>query len=111
MQNITLLNGIIALLGLLLYLLHKYSKRPKKHIPFSFAFWLKDNAIEICISAISGMAMFLALDDIVLLMQQYMPNQLPADKLVVPIDKMVAFLTGFLNISIVRWIFRKLNLK
>lgn len=90
LTNINFLNGLIAFLGMVLFFLIRYQKRKKKTIPFSGAYWLNDNLLELIISLITSGACFLMLDDIIYYVSQFSPQGLP-------LVKITAFICGYGN--------------
>jgi len=96
--NLTLINGIIAFLGMALFFLVRYKYRANKKAPFNFAFWIKDNAFELVISIITSAACFLMLDDLSLYLAKFLPSE-------VPMVKITAFLCGYAN----QWILKAIT--
>lgn len=93
--NITLLNGTIAFLGMLLFFLIRYKNRKNKHKEFQIAYWLNDNAFELILSFVTSAICFLLLDDLVIYLASIMPQGLPYVKI-------TAFSCGFSN----QWILK-----
>ncbi|MDD3875395.1 MAG: hypothetical protein PHT69_02125 [Bacteroidales bacterium] len=100
--NITLINGIIAFLGMALFFLIRYRNRKNKSKPFQLAYWLNDNGLELIISVITSAACFLMLDDIVFYISKITPNELP-------LVKVTAFLCGYANQWILKLIINPLK--
>lgn len=93
--NITLINGIIAFLGMVLFFLIRYKNRKNKNKPFQLAYWINDNGFELILSFVSSAICFLLLDDLVVYLSSVMPDGLPYVKI-------TAFACGFAN----QWILK-----
>lgn len=95
MEQVTLLNGFIAFLGMVLYFLYYYKTRKNKDENFDFVYWLKNNTLELAISFIVSLALFLAVEDLAVIMMNFIPTD-------VPMYKMTAFLCGLVGQAIVK---------
>ncbi len=95
--NLTLINGIIAFLGMILFFLLRYKNRKNKDKKFNLEYWINDNMLELSISLVTSAVCFLMLDDIVYYVSQVTPKELP-------LVKITAFLCGFAN----QWILKKI---
>lgn len=96
--NLTLINGIIAFLGMALFFLVRYKYRANKKVPFNLAFWLKDNTFELVISFVTSAACFLMIDDLAVYLNKFVGAE-------VPMVKITAFLCGYAN----QWILKAIT--
>lgn len=87
MENVTILNGLIAFLGMIFYFLIKYKNRKYKKAKFDFDYWIQENSVDLLISIAVSMGLFLSIDDIAFLVGKYLELETP------PI-RLTAFLSG-----------------
>lgn len=91
-----MINWILAIIGLAIYYIGKYSKR-KTTSKFSIKFWLKDNWPELVTSVLATIAlMVILLDDGAVYDFSKIFENVPFTK-ALPTEKFVSLLIGYMN--------------
>ena len=94
--NITMMNWILALIGLALYFIGRYAKRRNK-TKFNLSFWLRDNWPEGVTSILATVAlMVIFLDEGAVFDFDSVFENVPFIKSL-PTDKFISLVIGYLN--------------
>jgi hypothetical protein len=96
METLNWVNISLAILGVAIHSLIKFNKRKDKGCGFCYKYWIKDNVVNTTISVLSTFAILLMLEDVSMFIGG-------ASGLI----KLVAFLGGYYNQSLIRAITKK----
>lgn len=89
---------ILNVIGILIYFIHRYTKRTKKTIGFSFKFWLKDNWPELVSTGLIDMALMILLlnKDTMVNIDQLITQYVPFIGLQVAVKPVMGLLIGLI---------------